>query len=230
MRGLDGHATALRAYVPAVGGDAPRPLLVMFDGQNVFEDHGSFAGGWHAHLAVERLHPSTIAAPVVLGVANGGVRRVAELGPRVHAFLEGVVAVAVRRAEGALPLSGRRAIAGSSLGGLAALVAWTSRRDLFEHAIAMSPSLWFEHGHLSRALRAGLIAPPPTGRLYLDAGARERGRMFADAELLAEALEGQGLGPERLMWRPDQRGAHHERHWRRRLPKALRFVFRVKGG
>jgi hypothetical protein len=60
----------------------------------------------------------------------------------------------------------------------------------------------------------------------VDAGARERGRMLADATTLAALLARSGLGADRLLWRPDARGVHHERSWRRRLPKALRFLFR----
>lgn len=228
VRSAEGTSHALRAYVPAVGGPGPRPLLVMLDGQNVFGDHGSYAGGWHAHDAVEKLTARTQRAPVVLGIANGGRHRNRELGAHVHGFLDGVVLEAVGRVAAAVPLTRRRVIAGASLGGLAALVAWTSRPALFDGAIAMSPSLWFGHQHFLREFQSGLVSPPPLGRLYLDAGARERGRMFADATLLAALLQRRGLGEDRLMWRPDQRGAHHERHWRRRLPKALRFMFRVR--
>ena len=45
----------IRVYIP--GGSTPvseRPALYLFDGQNVFGDEGSFAGGWWAHAAVER--------------------------------------------------------------------------------------------------------------------------------------------------------------------------------
>ena len=62
-RSPEGTTHALRAYVPQVGGPGPRPLLVMFDGQNIFEDHGSYSGGWHAHEAVEKLGAATTRAP-----------------------------------------------------------------------------------------------------------------------------------------------------------------------
>lgn len=44
----------VRAYVPTRARASSRPLLFLFDGQNAFDDAPSFAGGWHAHLAVER--------------------------------------------------------------------------------------------------------------------------------------------------------------------------------
>jgi hypothetical protein len=39
-------------------------------------------------------------------------------------------------------------------------------------------------------------------------------------------LAGRGYDDDRLMFRPDSRGAHNEASWRRRLPKALRFLYR----
>jgi hypothetical protein len=64
--------------------------------------------------------------------------------------------------------------------------------------------------------------------VYLDCGAREGGgRMLPLVERMAKKLRGRGYPPEQLMMRADQRGAHNERHWRRRLPLALRFMFRI---
>src|SRR5688572_16673587 len=71
---------AVRVYLPAYKrargvAAAPPATLVLFDGQNVFEDDGSFAGGWHAHLAVDRLVASRTAdAPAIVGVPHGGER------------------------------------------------------------------------------------------------------------------------------------------------------------
>jgi enterochelin esterase-like enzyme len=69
---------------------------------------------------------------------------------------------------------------------------------------------------------------PPISRIYLDAGAQEAsGRMLQAADRLAQDLAGRGYSPGQLMWRPDPRGGHNERAWRRRLPKALRFMFQA---
>lgn len=216
----------VRLYVPrGVDADRPHATLFLFDGQNVFGDEGSFAGGWHAHTAVDRLGDRRHWRPVVVGVGNGGSHRVRELGRDVDAFVAAVAEQLVPRVEGVIHGRGPRVIGGASLGGLGALHAWLAHPEVFGGAMVMSPSLWFEDRRLVRALEAGHRSPPPNGRIYVDAGARERGRMFRDAARLARWLEAAGLGPERLLWRPDARGAHHESHWRRRLPKAARFLF-----
>lgn len=216
-----GHPRPVRAFVPA-GPSRPRPLLLLFDGQNVFSDEGSHAGGWYAHEAAAGLGERTFERPIVVGVGNGGLRRADELGAHVDRFLAGVVTELVPRLRARFDVASL-VVGGASLGGLAALHAWLTL-PTFDGALVMSPSLWFGRRALLRSVEH--LPLRATGRLYVDAGARERGRMFADAELLCAVLRARGLGEDRLLWRPDRRGGHHERHWRRRLPKALRFLFR----
>ncbi|MEQ1507456.1 MAG: alpha/beta hydrolase-fold protein [Myxococcota bacterium] len=215
----------VRLYLPAgVDVDRPHPTLYLFDGQNVFDDAGSFAGGWRAHHAVDAL-PRRVTPPVVVAIGNGGVHRVHELGHAVDRFVDAIADELVPRVEAAVHGRGPRALGGASLGGLGALHGWLHRPDRFDGALVMSPSLWFGDRVLAGQVHRGEVPVPATGRIYVDAGKRERGTMFADAEALAATLADRGLGPDRLMWRPDARGAHQERHWRRRLPKALRFLF-----
>jgi predicted alpha/beta superfamily hydrolase len=187
----------------------------MFDGQNVFGDEGSFAGGWHAHEAVGRLGVRSFARPIVIAIPNGGRARIRELGTGVEGFVGAIVKDVVPRVLDRWDVDPERiAICGSSLGGLAALWAWTAHPEVFRNAIAMSPSLWF---------REHRFVIPPRGRVYIDAGKRESVHMFRDAEALADRLSWLG---DRVMWRPDAKGAHREKDWKRRLPKALRFVYR----
>ena len=82
---LTAHGLAkrrVRAYVPRHASDAARPVLFMFDGQNVFTDAGSFAGGWHVHDVVEKLARTRRAAmPIVVAIDHGGTARIDELAP-----------------------------------------------------------------------------------------------------------------------------------------------------
>lgn len=217
------------AYVPAVVDPAVAwPLLVLFDGQNVFGNHGSYAGGWLADAAVDAMIARTVVPPIVVAIHNGGVDRNHEMGRDVRWFVDAVVNDVLVRIMHQFHVAGpeNRVIGGASLGGLAALHAHFEHPAAFGTALAMSPSLWFARRAFLHDVAAGRMPVPPLSRIYLDAGARERGRMYADAEELAAILAPQLHHAGRLMWRPDRRGAHHERHWRRRLPKALRFVFR----
>jgi predicted alpha/beta superfamily hydrolase len=212
-------------------------VLVMFDGQNVFDDDRSFAGGWHLHRAVDALATAKRRPPVVVGIDHGHEHRIHELSPfpvqggdgKLDAFLEWI-------ANGVLPLVAQHAniargavntaIGGSSMGGLAALYAHFRRPDLFGGAIAMSPSLWVGRGAIFDFVAKQ--STPMISRVYLDCGGRE-GRMIQLAERMASHLRERGYRGEQLMWRPDPKGTHSEQHWRRRAPKALRFMYREAG-
>lgn len=229
----------VRVYVPSRY-DAWRAhrALVLFDGQNVFGDEGSFAGGWHADDAVDRL-PKKLQPPLIVAIDHGGLARIDELVPwkalgRAHArggeldrLLEGIASVIVpevHRRWHVVPGALGFCLGGSSLGGLAALYGHLRAPESFGGALVMSPSLWAS----GRAIFPFVEArPKPTfTRIYLDCGMREGRGMFALAEAMAALLRARGWHGERsLMWRPDAKGAHSEVHWRRRLPKALRFLY-----
>jgi predicted alpha/beta superfamily hydrolase len=244
VSGVAGPPRRVRVWIPR-GHDPvarPQPILVLFDGQNVFDDDGSYAGGWHAHETVDALSRRTCFRPIVVAIDHGGERRIEELGSfaqhgeagaagrrgitdRLLTWIGEALVPEIRVRFGGWPGPIGTAIAGSSMGGLAALYAHFRRPDLFGGVIAMSPSLWYRARALFRFIER---APnPPVSRIYLDCGAREGGgRMVALVEQLADALLHRGYNEPSLLVRIDPRGTHSERHWRRRLPRALRFMYR----
>lgn len=203
----------------------------MFDGQNVFDDAPSFAGGWHAHRAVERLAKNVV-PPVVIGLDHGYEHRIHELSPfrmrNQDGSLEGLLhwisswLLPKLRREHALSADPRKVvIAGSSMGGLAALYAALRMPDVFGGAIAMSPSLFLGQGGLFRWVDEH--GAPRGSKIYLDAGAREAGgRLLTSAQTMAHALGSRGVT---LDFREDPKGQHREKDWRRRLLPALRFHY-----
>ncbi len=226
----------VRVHVPNREDGGPRRGLFLFDGQNVFDDPPSFAGGWHVHEAVDRLPRGTVDAPVVIGIDHGHERRISELSPwregphdgEAERFLDAVTSTVVPwavRELGLLPGPQGAVVGGSSMGGLAALYAHFRYPEVFGGAICMSPSFWIA----GRAIFPFIERrpTPSVSRVYIDCGAREaRGRMLPLAEQMARHLGQRGYAKGQLLWRPDARGTHSERHWRRRVPLALRFMFR----
>lgn len=226
----------VRVYVPAGHEPGPRPALFLFDGQNVFDDEPSFAGGWRAHEAVDRMPPRRTIAPIVIGIDHGADKRISELSAwsegritgEADRFLDGVVGSIVPWAQRELGLQKgavSAVIGGSSMGGLAALYAHYRHPEVFGGAICMSPSFWIAQRAIFRYVEER--PTPPISRVYLDCGAKEaRGRMLPLVAKMADHLKARGYPEGQLRWRPDARGQHSESHWRRRLPLALRFMFR----
>jgi predicted alpha/beta superfamily hydrolase len=172
----------------------------------------------------------------VVGIDHGGKERITELSPypregkpgKLDLLLDWLTRTLLPALGTALPLHPPPrgvVVGGSSMGGLAALYAHFRHPEVFGGALAMSPSLFLG----DRAIFDDLAErpTPPVSRIYLDAGAREgRGILLPLTAALSAHLTRRGYGPDRLLWRPDPRGAHNETSWRRRLPKALRFLYR----
>jgi len=224
-----------RVFLPP-GKERGAPVLLMFDGQNVFHDEPSFAGGWHLHKTVAKFAKQGKRAPAVLAIDHGNDKRIDELGPFANErskglldpFLDFLVGTLLPRATNEFGLATgpeHTAAGGSSLGGLAALYAHFKRPEAFGGALAMSPSLWFGGHRFFDFVRA--TSKPWTSRIYLDGGAKE-GRMVQHAQRFAEHLKNdKGYDKHALRFLVDKRGRHSEVDWRRRAPVALRFLYRL---
>jgi trehalose-phosphatase len=227
----------IRVYLPRGYDPAePRFGLYLFDGQNVFDDAGSFSGGWHVHAIVETLPKSHRPVPVVIGIDHAGVDRIRELLPfqieeepgKAEIFLAwitGRLMPALTAELNLIPGPLGAVIGGSSMGGLAALWSHFHYPQAFGGAIVMSPAFWVA----DQAIFADIAAQPTpeVSRLYLDGGVREAKSQVVEAvKTMAEQLTERGYDSDRLMWRADTRGTHSEASWRRRLPGALRFMYR----
>jgi predicted alpha/beta superfamily hydrolase len=225
----------IRVYLPRNYNPAePSFALYMFDGQNVFDDLPSFSGGWYLHEAVEGLAKSR-RAPVVIGIEHGGPGRNLELSPFPFEAEPGQIPIlldwvtnhlmpALTAELNLLPGPLGAVVGGSSMGGLAAFWSHFHYPGSFGGALVMSPSFWVAN----QAIFVDTAAQPTpeVSRIYLDAGAREdKGRVVEAVRKMAEHLVERGYDSDRLMWRADPRGTHSEAAWRRRLPKALRFMY-----
>jgi predicted alpha/beta superfamily hydrolase len=227
----------VRVYLPRTYHPEGQHLaLYMFDGQNVFDDAPSFSGGWHLHEAVEKLTGPSRPVPVVVGIDHGGEQRVLELSPfpfegeapKIDPFLDwmtGSLMPALNAELKLIPGPIGAVVGGSSMGGLAAFYAHLRHPEAFGGALVMSPSFWLAGNKILEWVNEQPL--PEVSRIYLDCGAREgRGSLMPIVAAMAAHLASRGYEEDRLMWRPDSKGGHNEASWRRRLPKALRFLYR----
>jgi predicted alpha/beta superfamily hydrolase len=228
----------IRIYLPRTYDPAePHFALYMFDGQNVFDDLPSFSGGWHLHETVEGLARSRRPQPVVIGIDHGGPGRNLELSPFAFEAEPGQASVLLDWITGSLvpaltaelnlvppPLGA--VVGGSSMGGLASFWAHFHYPRTFGGALVMSPSFWVANQAIF--LDTAAQPTPEVSRIYLDGGAREaKGQVVETVKKMVEHLTERGWDSDRLMWRADARGTHSEASWRRRLPKALRFMYQA---
>jgi len=129
----------------------------------------------------------------------------------------------------------RRAFGGSSLGGICGLCCAMKYHDVFGSILAESPSFWIKEGQFLEDMRQ--YSGPWPARLFMAMGTQEYSgtrpkkmpkfdKWMADyAEEGRAILESKGLADgSRLMYVLEERAAHNEADWARRLPGALEYL------
>jgi enterochelin esterase-like enzyme len=242
----------LTVFTPAgyPGSGAPYPLLLLHDGQNLFDAARAFNGQtWHVAETADRLIAAgTIPPIVIVGVDHGQDARLFEYTPTAgsdpragqadrhgHFLLEEVVPFLAETYRVRTDVEGL-GLGGSSLGGLATVAVAVAFPGRFGRLIVMSPSVWWDRRAILRRLRRTPLTPPP--RTWVDAGMKEGAKTVRDARDLADLLaepEAEPAGAtasapaegERVRFVIDLEGEHAEASWARRLGPALTFCYGV---
>lgn len=217
------------------------PLLILQDGQNLFDPATSFVPGrtWRvAESADDAIAAGEVEPLVIVGVANAGDRRIAEYTPTRNMKLGGGEAgkYALLVTRELLPflharyrlLSGpdHTGIGGSSLGGLVSFWMGLAHPEIFGRLAVLSPAVWWNHRYILAYLND--VAPElhPRPRIWLDVGDQEGRRTLTDADMLHARLRKQGWRDEvDLHFETVAGGTHDEASWAERVRPMLRFLF-----
>lgn len=234
----------LSVYVPpGYEDDGARvyPLLILQDGQNLFDPETAFIRGrtWRvAEQADAAIEAGEVEPLVIAGIANAGERRLAEYTPTRDWKLGGGEAqyygeMLIREL---LPFLRERyrlrsgaeqtGLGGSSLGGLVSLWLGLQHPEVFGKLAVLSPSVWWNQRSIVRTVDE--VAPALTARprIWLDVGDQEGRRTLSDAERLHARLQAHG-------WQEGvdehfeiaEGGTHDEAAWALRVRPMLQFLF-----
>ena len=215
------------------------PVFYLHDGQNLFDGRTSYIPGrtWRANETADRLNAEGLIEPVILvGIANTGLRRMAEYTPTRDMRMGGGDGQKYGRllVEELKPWIDRTfrtrvgpedtGLGGSSLGGLISLFLGWEHPSVFGKLAVMSPSVWWDYRSiLSIINQAGA---KPNLRIWMDMGMAEGARHIRDADLLAQVLVRHGwkLGAD-LVYEKAVGAVHDEQAWAERFGDVLRFLF-----
>jgi enterochelin esterase-like enzyme len=217
------------------------PLLILQDGQNLFDPATSFVPGrtWRvAESADDAIAAGEVEPLVIVGVANAGDRRIAEYTPTRNMKLGGGEAgkYALLVTRELLPflharyrlLSGpdHTGIGGSSLGGLVSFWMGLAHPEIFGRLAVLSPAVWWNHRYILAYLNDVAPGLHPRPRIWLDVGDQEGRRTLTDADMLHARLRKQGWRDEvDLHFETVAGGTHDEASWAERVRPMLRFLF-----
>ena len=229
-------------YLPKVYRDAPEqrfPVFYLHDGQNLFDGRTSYIPGctWRAQTTADDLVEAGAIQPVILvGIANTGLRRMAEYTPTRDFKLGGGEGPAYGRLlidelkpliddrYRTLPGPASTGLGGSSLGGLISLFLGLKRPDIFGRLAVMSPSLWWDHRSILNL--AARSHASPDQKIWMDMGTAEGLRHLRDADLLHATLLQHGwIDGQTLSYLRVEGGLHNEEAWANRFGDVLRFLF-----
>ncbi len=217
------------------------PVFYLHDGQNLFDPRTSYVPGrtWRAGETADRMAEAGEAQPIILvGVANTGLRRMAEYTPTRDFRMGGGEGALYGRLliEELKPFLDRTyrtlagpsdtGLAGSSLGGLITLYLGLQYPHIFGKLGVLSPSTWWDHRSILTFVKDGFKEPPP--KIWLDIGTAEGQRHLRDTQLLERVLIQSGWTPgQNLAFHIVEGAVHDEDAWAERFNKVLAFLFPV---
>lgn len=217
------------------------PVLYMQDGQNLFDQTGTFSGEWKIDESLNTLHAQGNWGCIVVGVDNGEQFRLDEYSPWVNTqygggqgdelldFMVNTLKPHIDSRLRTLPNRKNTAIMGSSMGALMAMYAFSERQDIYAKAGIFSPAFWFA----GQQPAEHVVNHPKQGnaRVYFLAGADEEddgnqsNYVVEDMQAVATAFSAAGFDAGEKRVRIQSDGKHSEWFWAREFPSAYQWLF-----
>jgi predicted alpha/beta superfamily hydrolase len=133
------------------------PVIYMHDAQNLFDAKTSFSGEWNVDEKLDSLHAQVI----VVGIENGGEKRIDELTPyknekygggETDKYLEFIITALkpeIDKKYRTKTNAKNTTIMGSSLGGLTSYYAVLKHPEVFGKAGVFSPAFWINRNEIN---------------------------------------------------------------------------------
>lgn len=205
------------------------PVLYMHDGQNLFDQSTSFAGEWNVDETLDSLKLKII----VVGIENGGEKRIDELTPFPHekygggkadAYLDFLVSTLkprIDREYRTLSDKEHTSIMGSSLGGIVSFYALVKYPGVFSKAGIFSPAFWIN----PELFKMAETAPDTKSKMYFLCGDSESPEMVPDFQRMVGILKRKDVGDKKIQQQVVPGGQHNEKLWREHFGEAVIWLF-----
>ncbi len=224
-------------------GNKNYPVIYMHDGQNLFDDTTSFSGEWQVDETLDKLYQENGFGVIVIGIENGGMKRLDEYSPWEHEKYGGgegeqYVEFIVETLKPFVDKNYRTksdvkntAIIGSSMGGLISFYAVLKYPTVFGMGGIFSPSFWFSNQSFEFAKTNENLKQT---KLYFLAGANEDdnesfkgiSKTAQDIYKMDQLLKEQKFNINNSTIKVVPSGKHNEKLWRENLEEALLWLFK----
>jgi Predicted hydrolase of the alpha/beta superfamily len=202
------------------------PVLYMHDGQNLFNEQTAPFGEWGVDECLDTLQQQLNRECIVVGIDNGGDKRMAEYNPYDNAqygrgegreYVDFIVKNLKPFIDGKYRTKKdvkHTFIAGSSMGGLISLYAVIQYPQVFGGAGIFSPAFWLAPQIFTAA--AGFNYNASQTNIYFYAGGKESATMESDTRKMYDILKQKPNCELREIISP--LGLHSEKYWRQNFP------------
>lgn len=218
------------------------PVMYMQDGQNLFDATTSFSGEWEVDESLNELFSQGDYGCIVVGIDNGGQYRLDEYSPWVNSeyhqggqadeyldFMVNTLKPYIDAHYRTLPGRLTTAVAGSSMGALFSMYAFSERQDIFSKAGIFSPAFWYSEGQEAQDVASHSKQGP--ARVYFISGTDEEqdgnqsNYVVTDMSDVANAMLTAGFTSSEINFQTKADGTHSESFWAREFPGVYQWLF-----
>jgi predicted alpha/beta superfamily hydrolase len=212
------------------------PVIYMHDAQNLFDDATSFVGEWGVDETLNALYEKTGKGFIVVGIENGGEKRMEEYTPWKHPkhgggkgdiyvdFLANELKPYIDKTYRTKTSAESTAIIGSSLGGFISFYGGLKHPTSFGKIGALSTSFWFSDKINDFAKENG---NQQNTKMYLLVGGKEGDTMVPDTENMAALLVSIGFPKGNIKTKIVADGKHKESFWKAEFLEVIKFLYNL---
>lgn len=210
-------------------------VVYMHDGQNLFDKKTSFAGEWGIDETMDKRHNSSKPVSIVVGIDNGGSKRLDELSPWKNInygggegdeyidFIKFDLKPFIDNKYRTKKDSKNTALIGSSMGGLISMYGGVKYSDTFGKIGALSSAFWFARD-IYTYVNANVTSK--NLKIYMIAGGKEGGNQIGDMYEMKNLLLDKGfeVGINIVALDHPEEG-HNEAYWQKEFDNVYSWLF-----
>lgn len=214
------------------------PVIYMQDGQNLFDNVTSFSGEWQVDETLNNLFAQGDYGAIVIGIDNGGGKRIDEYTPWNNAqygggegdlymqFIAETLKPYVDSNYRTKPAKEYNALMGSSLGALISNYGGIKYSQTFSKIGSFSPAYWIVASQFNDYITTS-SADLSGMRIYFVAGSNESSTMVSDLQTVKTNLQTKGLTSVNTYVKLDAYGQHNENYWKGEFSAAYQWLFQT---
>ena len=210
-------------------------VMYLQDAQNLFDDATSYAGEWQVDETLNKIFEKTGKSLIVVGIDNGGEKRIEELSPYKNAkygggngdnyvkFIVETLKPFIDKNYRTKPQRKFTTIGGSSLGSLISVYAAVKYPETFGKVLAFSSAFWFNAKEMNEFISSSKVNLKQQ-KYYFIQGKHEDEDMEEQTKRVIENLKSKNVKPKNIFLKIDEDGKHNEMYWRREFEGAVLWL------